>query len=1387
MGIERNKFDAMRFGVRGVPSIRILGGDGVVRDGIDGYAPKRVVIELLSRSLGVSAAREDKTLQEAVALLDSGKVPDDKWPLAMLAAGMPGGRTLVRERLLRTALENRVALVRLLEHPRLAVRLGALDLLEEVNGETLGFDPWRDEDGDNAAALGRWKAWAGAATNETAAVFTALTRESFDGYVQDLIADRGDPDRAARARRMLIQGGRSTAGWLTEFVAAHPELPPGMRRRIQEVKYAILLPAIAGVEPALLAHRLVSGNLDMRLRAIRELPRTGKAALPVLQELIEDRDPMVREAVVESALKAGRDLAVGMVEKLAATEKDRDVLFVMVRELRRVTSAKGLAVLGSFLRHGDEDLAIAAFSTLAKMESKRSVADVRAGLRDPRWRVRVAALQCVQALKLPELVSDVEGLLDDTDEFVRFSAVQTLAEVKGKQTAKKLEAVFLRDDNLKGPVLAAFGEMDIPLPDSFRQALSGKPVSVLLGVAGGLRKCGSRGLPLAAGLAEHPDNDIACVALTVLAECGTDLPQYRGALVTALRSKDRERVLTVLRGMRRDRSESRYSASFPSDPFSFEPLPETEQGTNTPAVVNDILNAFLGDGAAAPASVAPTNQPAPKPQGAGRGAAMDEMLDAFAGTAAGPTNAADAASAVPLTEAVKALLKNPDPEIRFAAACAMLGRGDTSAIAEIAAGFSERPEDERRQLAYSVQAVAGRAESLPFFTGMLRDPSADVRSAAVAAMLQSKKADRIDAIFRDLLSPDTRLRPSQVYSYNLRSDMGPGTARRLREWVLKMLAEDAPQWRQTLGLALLKQCWQRGDDARVEPFLVSKDPLVRRAAWYTLGRMEPKVFRERAAVPAGDSSDLVRMVVPAMFRTSGGRWVQYFTQEEFEEDWDWDHSESGKRLDDNLLSVLRKLGGDQSPRVRFEAMLSLVDRGEDVQMERLAKTVEELGDVDRAAYQLQSVLERGGRRIAPEDAQALLAVLERGESRERSLSWLRSRAKVGDSGSDEESLAFTARRTAPVPSVGAGAEPAAAVARSNTVHMVYFVKAGCPECGDVNRHLDALRREFPALKVEEHDIEKSAGKRYNEALCKRFGVPDVRRLVAPAIFVAAGAAVKEDATYARLGELINRSASMTDAGWAEVPEPELAEADTQIRERWDAMPLTVVVGSGLADGVNPCAFATIIFLLSYLQVVRRTPRQILAIGMAFVAGVFVAYYGLGLGLAEAVRHSEIVQRAGRTLNMAMAVAVAILAVLNVRDGIICAQGRMGEMLLQLPGGLKAAIHRVIRLQVRQAWMALAAFGAGAVVSVLEMACTGQVYLPTIYYILRQDPAAVGPNVYLLVYNVAFIVPLVVVFALAYSGVRSERVAAWLQRHAAAVKFATAALFVAMLVLLVKQA
>jgi cytochrome c biogenesis protein CcdA len=79
------------------------------------------------------------------------------------------------------------------------------------------------------------------------------------------------------------------------------------------------------------------------------------------------------------------------------------------------------------------------------------------------------------------------------------------------------------------------------------------------------------------------------------------------------------------------------------------------------------------------------------------------------------------------------------------------------------------------------------------------------------------------------------------------------------------------------------------------------------------------------------------------------------------------------------------------------------------------------------------------------------------------------------------------------------------------------------------------------------------------------------------------------------------------------------------------------------------------------------------------------------------------------------------------------------------------------------------------VSFFELACTGQVYFPTIVYVLRvKGEGAALP--YLLLYNLGFVVPLLSVFAVCYWGVSSTAVTAFFQRGAGYVKLALAVLF-----------
>ena len=96
---------------------------------------------------------------------------------------------------------------------------------------------------------------------------------------------------------------------------------------------------------------------------------------------------------------------------------------------------------------------------------------------------------------------------------------------------------------------------------------------------------------------------------------------------------------------------------------------------------------------------------------------------------------------------------------------------------------------------------------------------------------------------------------------------------------------------------------------------------------------------------------------------------------------------------------------------------------------------------------------------------------------------------------------------------------------------------------------------------------------------------------------------------------------------------------------------------------------------------------------------------------------------------------------------------------------------------------IGAFAAGFMVSILELACTGQVYLPTITLMVRQGEGAL-PYVYLLLYNVCFIIPLLAVFGFVYFGMSSKGLAKVMEKRVGTVKLLLALVFFILGVLLI---
>jgi cytochrome c biogenesis protein CcdA len=224
-------------------------------------------------------------------------------------------------------------------------------------------------------------------------------------------------------------------------------------------------------------------------------------------------------------------------------------------------------------------------------------------------------------------------------------------------------------------------------------------------------------------------------------------------------------------------------------------------------------------------------------------------------------------------------------------------------------------------------------------------------------------------------------------------------------------------------------------------------------------------------------------------------------------------------------------------------------------------------------------------------------------------------------------------------------------------------------------------------------------------------------------------------------------------------------------------PLLTVFFAGLVDGLNPCAFATLVFFISYLAFTGRRGRDILFVGLAFALGIFVTYLLLGFGLLKAVQALPFFTLLGRWVYLITALLCGILAVLTFRDFLKARQGATGEMTLKLPLNLRRRINKVIRENSQTRAFVVMAFVTGFVVSLIELACTGQVYLPTIIYVLSLPGAETQAYVYLLIYCLAFIVPLIVVFVLSYFGTSSEQLGQFVNRHTSTIKLITGLVFV----------
>jgi len=183
-----------------------------------------------------------------------------------------------------------------------------------------------------------------------------------------------------------------------------------------------------------------------------------------------------------------------------------------------------------------------------------------------------------------------------------------------------------------------------------------------------------------------------------------------------------------------------------------------------------------------------------------------------------------------------------------------------------------------------------------------------------------------------------------------------------------------------------------------------------------------------------------------------------------------------------------------------------------------------------------------------------------------------------------------------------------------------------------------------------------------------------------------------------------------------------------------------VLASGFADGFNPCAFALLVLFATYTLTLLNavtangTPtlearQRLLGAGSLYVGAVLVTYFIIGLGLFTFLSwlgRDHLVARGASILALVMALwMLKDLFLPGVGPSMMAPSGTHGRMQKAMQrGGLAGMLI------------------AGVLVGICTVPCSGAIYLE-IVAVLHASGGGLTGLALLALYNIAFIVPLLI--------------------------------------------
>jgi cytochrome c biogenesis protein CcdA len=183
--------------------------------------------------------------------------------------------------------------------------------------------------------------------------------------------------------------------------------------------------------------------------------------------------------------------------------------------------------------------------------------------------------------------------------------------------------------------------------------------------------------------------------------------------------------------------------------------------------------------------------------------------------------------------------------------------------------------------------------------------------------------------------------------------------------------------------------------------------------------------------------------------------------------------------------------------------------------------------------------------------------------------------------------------------------------------------------------------------------------------------------------------------------------------------------------------------AALSDSINPCEFAVMLLFISSILTKTKSRRKALLSWWLFVLAVFLSYFGMWIWLFTALAWAQNTY----LIKLIVWILWILVWLANLKDFF-----RYGKwFVMEVPFAWRPKMASLIEKITSPGW----AFVVWVIVSLFLLPCTSWPYFTILGYLASESKNLnLWWYIYLLVYNIIFVLPMIVIAVLVWFGFKS---------------------------------